>query len=159
MSAQPNLNPMPESQAASARRRQARSEQENQRQPAADVLAKAGKALTDASMEADAVQCDLLRSRVLPLLALCEFASRAHHSLTNFKHLADHDPATAKRLDDYDEEWVVNLHDEPTLHIGQVLGLARAACMEAATRLQALTEKAGDVRSELRAAQKESGHG
>jgi hypothetical protein len=81
-----------------------------------------------------------LAFKLEPLLGLCEFATRAHYSLTAFNYVAGHDEPFRERLDGLDAEWRSNLDDVTARHIGEVLMLARDLCKKAADEAQAVAE-------------------
>lgn len=104
-------------------------------------LWKAANAAWDAHSE--------LAYKVVPLLAVCEFAARAQHSLNAFEFWAQRDKALMERLDGLDPEWRVAVDDAlAPLHIAQCIGMARNLCASLADTMQAASDAAYSVQQE-----------
>lgn len=100
------------------------------------------RALASAGSRADDARYALTH-QLAPLLALCEFASLAHASLSEIVSESERDPALAERLNEVSPGWSECLDLADTMrNIGRCMSLAMAAQARAAGELQALTDEA-----------------
>jgi hypothetical protein len=89
----------------------------------------------------------LLAFKLAPLLAVCEFAARAEHSLRAFEMLAGLDANVRQHLDGIAPEWRTPMVvGGVAQEVGQCLALARELCNAAAEQAQSLARDAEAMR-------------
>lgn len=112
--------------------RRGRTERRN---PLRDALFKAGNDAWDLQAKA--------AYELVPLLAVAEFAARAHHTLTAFEFRASHDATLMERLNDADGEWRTGMDDMRTpLRIAQCIGIARLMTEKLVDAIDGVSERA-----------------
>ncbi|WP_298233122.1 hypothetical protein [uncultured Azohydromonas sp.] len=92
-----------------------------------------------------------LAFKVIPLLAVCEFAARAQHSLKAFEFWSRRDKEISDRLERWSPDWRVAIDDESTgLHISHCISMAHGMCADLAATLAKASKEADAVRLEDR---------
>jgi hypothetical protein len=90
---------------------------------------------------------ELLAFKLAPLLAVCEFATRAEHSLRAFEMLAGMDANVRQHLDGIAPEWRTPMVTGGVAQeVGECLALARELCIAAAEQAQSLARDAAALR-------------
>ncbi len=108
---------------------------EDRHNPLRDALHRAGNDAWDAQVKA--------AYELVPLLSVCEFASRAQHALSAFEFMATRDDTLMGQLNGLDPEWRTASDNGLTgLHIAQCVGMARRMAEKLADALGGLSERA-----------------